>query len=67
MSDRKLLGLGLGGSITTAVCCFTPALALLLGAVGLSAWLAWLDYVLLPGLILFLAITVYALMQRCKA
>jgi mercuric ion transport protein len=32
-------------------------LALLLGAVGLSAWLAWLDYVLHPALILFLAIS----------
>ena len=64
MSDRKLLGFGLGGSALAAVCCFTPALALLLGAVGLSAWL---DYVLLPALILFLAITGYALVRRRKA
>ena len=67
MSDRKLLGVGLGGSALAAVCCFTPALVLLLGAVGLSAWLAWLDYVLLPGLVLFLAITAYALARRRKA
>ena len=67
MSDRKLLGIGLAGSALAAVCCFTPALALLLGAVGLSAWLAWLDYVLLPALILFLAITGYALVRRRKA
>ena len=64
MSDRKLLGFGLGLAV---VCCFTPALALLLGGVGLSAWLAWLDYVLLPALILFLAITGYALVRRRKA
>jgi mercuric ion transport protein len=57
MSDRKLLGVGLAGSALAAECCFTPALALLLGAVGLSAWLAWLDYVLHPALILFLAIS----------
>lgn len=67
MSDRKLLGVGLGGSALAAVCCFTPALVLLLGAFGLSAWLAWLDYVLLPALILFLAITGYALVRRRKA
>jgi mercuric ion transport protein len=67
MSDRKLLGIGLGGSALAAVCCFTPALVLLLGAFGLSAWLAWLDYVLLPALILFLAITGYALVRRRKA
>ena len=67
MSDRKLLGFGLSGSALAAVCCFTPALALLLGAVGLSAWLTWLDYVLLPALVLFLAITGYALAWRRKA
>lgn len=67
MSDRKLLGIGLGGSALAAVCCFTPTLALVLGAVGLSAWLAWLDYVLLPALVLFLAITGYALLRRRRA
>lgn len=67
MSDRKLLGIGLGGSAIAAVCCFTPALVLLLGAVGLSAWLAWLDYVLLPALLLFLGITAYALLRRRQA
>ncbi|MGH6898018.1 MAG: mercury resistance system transport protein MerF [Geminicoccaceae bacterium] len=69
MSDKKLLCTGAAGSVTAAICCFTPALVLLLGAVGLSAWLAWLDYVLLPALILFLGITVYALIriQRAKA
>jgi mercuric ion transport protein len=67
MNDRKLLGVGLGGSAIAAVCCFTPALVLLLGAVGLSAWLAWLDYVLLPALLLFLGITAYALLRRRQA
>jgi mercuric ion transport protein len=36
----------------------------LLGAVGLSAWLAWLDYILLPALVLFLGITGYAVLRR---
>ena len=69
MTDKGLLYTGAAGSVVAAVCCFTPALVLLLGAVGLSAWLAWLDYVLLPALILFLGITVYALLriQRAKA
>jgi mercuric ion transport protein len=43
-----------------AVCCFTPALVLLLGVLGLSSWLGWIDYVLLPGLAFFAALTVYA-------
>jgi mercuric ion transport protein len=64
VSDRKLLGIGVGGSTLAAVCCFTPALAVLLAAGGLSAWLGWLDYVLLPALVLFLGITAYALIRR---
>ncbi len=39
-----------------ALCCFTPLLVIILGTVGLSAWLAWLDYILLPGLAIFLLI-----------
>jgi len=64
MADRKLLGIGIGGGVITAICCATPVLAILLGAVGLAAWLAWLDYVLLPLLVLFIGITVYAVMRR---
>lgn len=63
MRERKLLGLGLGGTAVTAVCCFTPALVILLGGVGLSAWLVWLDYVLLPMLVVFIALTLFALMR----
>ena len=61
--ERKLLGVGIGGTAVTAVCCFTPALVILLGGLGLSAWLAWLDYVLLPLLAAFIALTLYALMR----
>lgn len=69
MTDRKLLGTGIIGTGIAAICCFTPVLVILLGAVGLSAWLAWLDYVLLPALVLFLATTGVALfrMWRHKA
>jgi mercuric ion transport protein len=63
MSDRKLLCTGATGSVIAAICSFTPALVILLGAVGLSAWLAWLDFVLLPALVIFLGITAYALMR----
>ena len=59
VADRKLLGIGVGGTVIAALCCFTPVLVVLLGAVGLTAWLAWLDFVLLPLLALFLVITAY--------
>ena len=69
MKDRSLLGTGIIGTAIAAVCCFTPALVVLLGALGLSAWLGWLDYVLLPALALFAGLTVYALirMRRQRA
>ncbi len=66
MNDRKLLGVGTTGTIIAAVCCFTPALVILLGAIGLSAWLAWLDYVLFPALALFIGITIYAAVRWAR-
>ncbi len=59
MKDRTILRTGIVGSVIAAVCCFTPVLVVLLGAVGLSAWLGWLDYVLFPALAFFLAMTAY--------
>ncbi|MBD3666444.1 MAG: mercury resistance system transport protein MerF [Parvibaculaceae bacterium] len=64
MKNRTVLTTGVVGSVIAAVCCFTPALVILLGAVGLAAWLTWLDYVLLPALALFLGITAYGLVLR---
>ena len=55
---------GIVGTLVAAICCFTPVLVVLLAAVGLSAWLDWLDYVLLPALALFLALTVYAVFKQ---
>ena len=66
MAKRRLLGVGIGGSVVTAICCFTPALAILLGALGLAAWLAWLDYVLVPLLLVFLGLTGYALLAKAR-
>ncbi len=67
MNNRRLLRVGIVGAIVTAVCCFTPVLVILVGAVGLSAIVSWLDYVLFPALAGFIAITAYALWQRRPA
>lgn len=61
MNRRTLLRTGAIGSAVTAVCCFTPILILLMTGLGLSAAIGWLDWVLLPALVLFLAMTAYAL------
>ncbi len=64
---KRWLWTGLAGSVIAALCCFTPLLVVLLGAVGLGALTGYLDYVLLPALAVFLGITVYGLSQRPRA
>lgn len=44
----------------TALCCATPILAVVFGAVGVAAWLRWADYVLIPALLAFVGLTAYA-------
>jgi len=39
MNNRTLLKTGIIGTVIAALCCFTPVLVVLLGVVGLSAWL----------------------------
>lgn len=60
----RLLKIGLTGTVITALCCFTPVLVVLLGALGLSAVVGILDFVLLPLLAVFIAVTGYALWKR---
>ncbi len=67
MNDNRLLKTGIIGSVIVALCCVTPVLVVLLGALGLSAAVGWLDFVLLPALAVFLAITGYALWKRSQA
>ncbi len=59
-----LLKTGLIGSAVLALCCFTPALVMLVGVLGLSAITGYLDYVLLPALGFFVLLTLYALWRR---
>ena len=63
---RGLLPLGLVGSALAALCCFTPLLPWVLGALGLSGLTSALyrDAVLLPLLAFFLLLTGYALWRR---
>lgn len=66
MSNRGLLTTGIIGTVIAALCCFTPVLVILLGAVGLSALTGYLDIVLLPALGLFVLLTIYALWRRLQ-
>lgn len=55
---------GILGTVIAALCCFTPGLAILLGAVGLGWAAGYLDYVLLPALAFFVGLTIYAVWKR---
>jgi mercuric ion transport protein len=54
--DRALIATGIVGGALAAICCATPLLAVVLGAVGLAAWLPKADYVLIPTLIICLGL-----------
>ncbi len=63
---RTLLKTGIIGAGITPVCCLTPILVIAFGAVGLSAWVSGLDYVLFSLLTLFVLMIAYALCSRRK-
>ena len=64
MNNRGKLRTGIIGTVLAAICCFTPFLVVLLGAVGLSAWLGWLDYALFPAMFASMGLIAQALYLR---
>jgi len=61
MNGKSKVRIGVIGAALTGVCCFTPVLVIALGALGLTAWVGWLDVVLLPAMVFFLCLTAYGL------
>ncbi|WAS05319.1 mercury resistance system transport protein MerF [Gloeomargaritales cyanobacterium VI4D9] len=55
------------GTVIVALCCFTPVLAVTLSAIGLGAVVGYLDYVLLPALVVMCVVTFlsYRRYRRC--
>ena len=64
MKDNPLLAFSTGGTVILAICSFTPALVVLLTIVGLAGIIGMLDVVLLPALVFFIGLTVYALWRK---
>lgn len=64
MKTGTLLKTGIACSCLSGLCCVTPVLVFLLGAVGLSAAVGYLDYVLMPAFAFSVALTLYALIVR---
>lgn len=64
--DNRLLRIGIIGTVLTALCCFTPVLVVLFGALGLAALVGYLDYVLFPLLAVFLLLVVVGWYRRSR-
>ncbi len=64
MNDRSLITTGAIGAALAAICCATPILVVVLGGIGLSAWLAKADYVVIPVLLLGIALLGLGLYRR---
>jgi len=68
MTDRSLITTGAIGAVLAAICCATPLLTVVLGGIGLTAWLAKApDYVIMPVLFLGVVLVGFGLYRRHTA
>lgn len=61
-----MLKTGIIGIVVAALCCFTPILVILLGGIGVSWMVGYLDIVLLPALAMFVLITAFAVLRKAR-
>ncbi len=57
MTPKVSFWASVSGTITVALCCFTPILAVTLTTIGLGSVIGYLDYILLPALVVMLIVT----------
>jgi mercuric ion transport protein len=67
MKNATLIRIGVMGAVVAALCCVTPVLVILLGAVGLAGVMGYLDVVLLPAMAFFVGLIVYGVYRRDQA
>ncbi len=63
-NSKKYLRTGIIGTVVAAICCFTPLLAGLFIAVGLTGLVGGIDYVVFPVMFASLGLVAYALYLR---
>ena len=63
---RKAFIASLIGTIVVLICCFTPVLVIILGAIGLSMIVPYLDFVLFPALGLLIILTIVSYIRWRK-
>jgi len=64
MSDIRLMMIGLIGTAVIAILVFTPLPEALLGAIGLSGLTGWFNQLVLLGLFVLIAMTLYAIWKQ---
>lgn len=67
MNDRSLIATRGIGAALAMICCATPLLAIVLGGIGLTAWLTSADYVVIPVLLLGVALIGLGIYRRHAA
>ena len=68
--SKKGLYASLTGVVLVALCCFTPVLVVGLGAIGLSFFTPYLDFILLPAMALRIIYAFYSYKKwkhECKS
>jgi len=65
--SKKGLYAAIGGTLVVALCCFTPILVITLGVFGLSTVTPYLDYVLLPALLVMIIVVIISYLKWKKA
>jgi mercuric ion transport protein len=65
--SKKGLYAAIGGTLVVALCCFTPLLVITLGVFGLSTVTPYLDYVLLPALLVMIIVVIISYLKWKKA
>ncbi len=65
--SKKGLYAAIAGTVLIAICCATPILVITLGAIGLSAFTPYLDFVLMPALIILIIVAVISYIRYKKA
>ncbi|MDP4551915.1 mercury resistance system transport protein MerF [Alkalihalobacillus macyae] len=67
MKRNKTFITGIVGTIIALICCTTPVLVILLGTLGLGALTGYLDFVLIPALMIFMVITFFSYRKITKS
>ena len=66
-SQENGLRATIAGTIVVIICCFSPVLVILLGAVGLSAFTPYIDMMLFTALGIMIVLTIFSYLRWRKA